>query len=1184
MNSRSLHTVLAVIAAVALLAGSAARAQDATGKVVGTVFDEQNAAIREANITVTNVATGIVNKTVSGDEGRYQVLSLPIASYTVTVEKAGFRTTVTKAYPLEINQSLRIDVTLKVGSSSERVEVSGAAAAVETYNSTVGASVTSRPIVDLPLNGRNVLDLARLQPGVTDQNDENGGAGSFSIAGGRTDSVTFLMDGGLNNDLLDNSVVFNPNPDAVEEFRIIENNYTAEYGRNGGGIISLVTKSGTNEYHGTAFDFARNDAFDANRFFNKLQGTPRDVLKRHQFGGTFGGPLGIPGLWTGKDKAFFFVDYQGQRQNALDRPSPQSVFSTFTPDEINGDFSHAGLNGGPDANVACFLSGLWHNTGDPTKPDGQPCTDPEGDVGQPNTYFQSDSNSAYNAIIDKNSIDKVANNYIAAGLVPVSATGSVSPTAVAKDNREELTAKVDYNITQGDHFSVSVGWNKLTQTSPFATDVSAPFPIEYVYKYYFTNIAYTKTFTGNLLNELRLTFQRSNTLQDQPLTHLPGPAQLQINVTPDQVTGPPYLYFYDSGLSLGFSFHGPTKLVGNTYSFSDNFTWVRGKHNLKFGFQFVPYQNNMVYDYFVDGNFNYYGSGTSVGSGTEFADFLMGLSDEYYQAPKAPTNIRTKSYYGFAQDEWKIGKRLVLNVGLRYEYSTPKRDTAGRSFSIIPGLQSTRFPNAPLGLVFPGDAGAPNGANFPARNNFGPRFGFAWDPQGDGRTSLRGGIGVFYDILKGEDNLQFNGQAPFFSTSDLFFNPPPAGGYISAPNIHEDPYGAAGVPNPFPSKPPASNIDFVNAGFIPFGGGSVYAVNPHLRTPYTYHYNLSLQRDLKHGFTGEVAYVGNTSHKLTGLKDVNPMVLGDPNANRVLNVQPNLQPEFGGYAFSYLDAFYNVGNESYNSLQSSLKKELRDNERLGSTYFILAYTFAHNIDNSSGFRNLSSNVPVGNPKLLRASSDLDVRHNFSFGGGWDLPFQNLWQSGPKRLTKGWSLYPIFSWRTGFPMDMRYFLARSGGRPGPSGYGDSELVGPNVIAPVAIYDPRKSVAVDHSGAWYFNGAMHEAPDGSTVASAFETDSLEALNSPGYVPTPSERTYGSYARNSLRGPGRTNLDMSFAKATNLTERMHLEIRADFFNAFNHAQFRKPDLNPLHSQFGEITDTYDPRIIQLAARIKF
>jgi outer membrane receptor protein involved in Fe transport len=1110
--------------------------QDTTGKVIGTVLDPQNAVVREAKVEVKNVGTGMVNTTTTDQDGKFQVLNLPIGSYNVTVEKQGFQKTVTKPYPMEINQSLRIDVTLAVGTTSQTVEVSGTAAQVETYNATLGASVTSRPLEDMPLNGRNILDLARLEPGVTDQNEENGAAGNFSIAGGRTDSVTYLLDGGSNNDLLNNGVVFDPNPDTVAEFRILESNYGAEYGRNAGGVISIVTKSGTNNYHGTAFDFIRNDALDANRYFNKRQNPiePGDTLKRHQFGGTFGGPVGFPGVFLAKDRAFFFVGYQGQRETLTDRPTT-TIVNAFTPAEINGDFSQSTYA----STVASFLTA--------------------------NSYFQPNPALAAQGIIDPTRIDSVAKSYIAAGIIPVSSSGTLHPTAPFKDNSEELIGKIDYNFTPSDRLSFTLGWNKDSQVLPFAGSAATPFPVQTVRKYWFLNAAYTKNFSTNLLNEFRATGQRRNTLQSKPLTHLPGPAELGIAVIPDQVTGPPILNFYGSNINLGFSYGGPTILIGNTFSFSDTLTWVRGRHNMKIGFQFAPYQNNTTYDYYVDGSFGYYGPDTSTGSGYDFADFLMGLPDEYYQAPKAPTNIRTKSYYGFAQDEWKVTKNLVLNFGLRYEYSTPKLDTLGRTFSILPGHQSQVFVNAPLGLVFPGDPGAPGGVNFPDRNDFAPRFGFAWDPKGNGRTSIRGGIGMFYDVLKGEDNLQFNGQVPFFSTSDLFFNSPPDG-YVSAPNIHSDPFNAAGVTNPFPSKPPDRNIDFDAAGFLPFGGSSVYAVDPHLRTPYTFHYNLSVQRDLGRGFAAEVSYVGSASHKLTGLKDGNPMILGSD--VRVLNAQPNVQYD---YSFSYLDTFENVGNEIYSSLQTSLKKQMTENKYFGSSYFTLAYTWSHNIDNSSGFREWSSNVPVGNPNLLRGSSDLDIRHNFSLGGGWDLPFHNFWPSAPKRLTKGWSLYPIVTVRTGFPMDMRYFLSRRRTRPGPSGYGDSQLVGPNVTGRVAFFNPRKTLASDGVGAMWFD------------TSVFETDSLVNAND-GSIPAPGDRTYGSYARNSLRGPGRTNVDMSFAKITNITEHVNLELRADFFNFFNHAQFYKPGLNPLQSNFGEITDTYDPRIIQVAGKIRF
>lgn len=274
--------------------------------IVGNVTDQSGASITGAKVTVQNVSTGNVQLTETDKDGFYQVLSLPIGSYNVTIENAGFRKQVFERQALQINQSLRLDARLEIGQQSESVEVKDQAAAIETINQTVGSTVVGVAIQQAPLNGRNVLDLAKLQPGVTETNGDSTAAGTFSIAGGRTGSVTFLLDGALNNDLLDNSVVFNPNPDTIAEFRILESNYSAEYGRNGGGVVSVVTKSGTNEFHGSAFEFLRNDALNANTYLNNSEGNPRDVLKRNQYGGTFGGPVL-------KDKLFFFVGYQWRR-------------------------------------------------------------------------------------------------------------------------------------------------------------------------------------------------------------------------------------------------------------------------------------------------------------------------------------------------------------------------------------------------------------------------------------------------------------------------------------------------------------------------------------------------------------------------------------------------------------------------------------------------------------------------------------------------------------------------------------------------------------------------------------------------------------------------------------------------------------------------------------------------------
>src|SRR5580704_17392013 len=349
---------------VVMLAAALSSAQDATGRIVGTVYDQQGAVIPAVRIAVTNIATQETRVATTSKEGTFQLLALPIGNYKVAAERTGFRTIVSQGQKLLINQVLRIDFKMEVGAESQTVDVGAEAAPVETVNPTLGQSITGRTLTNMPLNGRDMLDLALLQPGVTESNDDNEGAGKYSIAGGRTDSVTFLLDGGNNNDLLDNSNVLDPNPDAIEEFRILTSDYTAEYGRNGGGVISIVTKSGTNNIHGSLFEFIRNRDFDANDYFNNeaVPQLPRLDLKRNQFGATLGGPII-------KDKAFFFLAYQGQQQH---QAYPIIDSPVFTQQELAGNFSEAEPYDGivctnpagcPDPNVVTFLAANpWFTT------------------------------------------------------------------------------------------------------------------------------------------------------------------------------------------------------------------------------------------------------------------------------------------------------------------------------------------------------------------------------------------------------------------------------------------------------------------------------------------------------------------------------------------------------------------------------------------------------------------------------------------------------------------------------------------------------------------------------------------------------------------------------------------------------------------------------------------------------
>jgi hypothetical protein len=1141
-------------------------AQDTTGKIVGIVSDPSGGVVAGATVTVTNTGTQVARRTSTDRQGYYQVLELPIGRYEIAAEAAGFsRMVVAAKNSLEINQTLRIDLALTVGAVKDVVTVEGGASAVETENSTIGATVSGTAISELPLNGRNTLDLLATQPGVTPKdNDASRQAGQYSIGGGRSDSVTYLLDGGLNNHLINNDIVINPNPDAVAEFRVLQSNYAAEYGRGGGGIVSMVIKSGTNTVHGTAFDYLRNEDLDANTFFNNQQGIARQILKRNQYGFTVGGPVWLPHVVDGRNKLFFFFSYEGQKQNSNVQPGGQSnKITTFTPLEAQGNFSQA-ANGGPDPTVAKFLTA--------------------------NPWFQPSPTLASEAIIDPSRISSVALTYLKDELLPVSPAGFVFPEATAAANHSEYLGKLDYNIGMRDTLSATFAAQDTPNTAPFSGAASATtvngFPVSNDVAAYMGNVGYTHSFSPSTINVARFTAQRNNTKQNYPIGTQPSPAQLGVNITPDLVDGSPNINLEGSNLFAGYNPFGPANIVDNTFTFTDDFSWTRGSHLLKGGFLFSAYRDAMIYGYYLNGEFDFYGTGTSIGSGNDLADFLMGLPDDFQEYPNAPTNIRSHSFGGYVQDAWKISPRLTLNYGLRYEYNQPKYDTQGRSFSFVSGEQSTVFPGAPLGLLFPGDKGAPRGANWPDRTNFAPRLGFAWDVFGNAKTSVRGGAGIFYDILKAEDNLQFNGQAPFFGSAYLTFSQPD-GGYVSDPGILSNPFVAADAPNPFPSKPVNHQVNFANAGDLPIGGGNPFFVDPNLKTPRIYQYNVSVQQQFVNNLTMEAGYIGYVTHGLTGLTDIDPFQPGS--STRILDLQPG--PGLDG-AYTFMNEFQNIGRANYNALQTDLTKRLSDS-RFGNTFFTLSYTWSHVLDNESGYRQRNNFVPAANHNQFWASGDADIRQFLSLSGGWELPFQKL-TTHAGWFTKGWTLYPIVTWRSGFPLDVMAFpgTASSISSPGPSGAGDIQVVRADLVAAIQYMDPGafRTMTVNGtvngtpttaSGNYWFNPNSFSNLREQTLNNEANPGEATSVNPASLL---GQFTYGTFGRNVLRGPGAFNANLSIAKTFRLRETTELEFRMDAFNVLNNAEFGNPDTNIGDQSFGQISSTADPRILQVALHLKF
>lgn len=1147
-----------------------AMGQQATAVMAGTVRDSSGALVSGAKVTLKNSSTNTVHSTTTSKDGSYQFTFVPIGNYELTVEQQGFERYVHTGITLEINQNAKLDVALQVGSTSAVIEVQGDVTQVDTVSATLGKVETTQRIQDLPLAARDTMQLGLLQAGTFAPDQDDGSGNPFSVSGQRSESMTFLLDGADNNDFLGNNMVVDPNPDAVAEFKIITNNYEAEYGRTSGGIVNQVIKSGTNAIHGDLFDYFRNTALDAADYF--LQQAP--IFKYNIFGGTVGLPIR-------KDKMFLFASYQGARRREGQNPGLLTVLSV---QERTGDFSDLSI----------------------------PLADPTG--ASPGGYFPN----------NQVPVDPVMANYIKDFMpMPNFGTNGLVEDPVASLQEDQFIFRYDYNISPKDTLSAFYILDDQPQTFPFEVvkgastggDVPVGSGFKNQQRYQTGSISWTRTLSPTMLNELRFSADRVATRNAIPEDTTSPSALGFTTVTPDDPNGTaPPLITISGAVNLGPSPQGPTKIHDATFQYQDTFSWTRGKHSLKFGGDFRWIRNNFHYDFFNNGSFDF---GTySENTGYPLADFVGGFFDNYYQFSSAVYGIRSHQLYFFGQDEWKVAKNLSLDYGLRYEYNSPQIDPRNEIQGWFPGQQSKLYPDSPPDFLYAGDPGTPNrGLVYPDYRGLAPRFGFSWDMFGSGKLVMRGGIGIFYDLEDGALNLQFGGQAPFGYVANNYpcFTTTTGGGSCLGPNsgsFTSDPFQGI-YPDPYPFIAGGHLGQFFSPA-IPFA----YAVTPHFRTPYAENFNYGLQYQITKDTMVEAIYVGSLSRKAIASTNLNTPQISGSNPNNLLaqyqaavaaGTDPyfaiipdcarplaNCNANFIPTGATVVETNISEANSASNELQVTLDRRM--NHGVG---FRVAYTLAKTIDLTSGFRARSSTFTnPADPAFDRGLADFDATHRLVLSPVWEIPFGNHGSAWEKRIVGGWVVSTIASFQSGNPFTL---FSENGASESEIG-----LDRPDVVGPIQVFkNPRvlRSFSPNADG-------LHGSCISNTSPAPYwfdPTNLVCAAGPPVGQPVPANSsliaggvplfTYGNIGRNVLRGPGINNWDISIMKNFQLTESKSLQLQSNFFNAFNHVQFYGPTSNGGStggsSQFGQVsTDSSPssspyyrgPRILQFALKFYF
>ncbi|MGO8789916.1 MAG: carboxypeptidase regulatory-like domain-containing protein [Terriglobia bacterium] len=1113
VGRRLWNIAMAVALGLSILTLPAIVRAQATGTISGYVRDASGAVVPQAKVTATHVQHGTVYPANTNAEGFYNFPALDPGDYTVTVEKGGFERTVRTGLTLSVGQNLRVDAALTVGTVTQEVSVTAQAALVDTTSQTVSSLVDDRRIVDLPLDGRNIMSLAELVPGVLgvhapeSLSDARSGP-LMNTNGGRQNMNLFTFDGSFFNNPSRNTGMNYPPPDAIQEFRLLTSNFDAEYGRNAGSQAMVVTRAGTNALHGDVWEFLRNNDLNARNFFAATV----PAIKENQFGGAIGGPIK-------KDKAYFFGSYQGLRNR------PQGIANaTLVPSaaERTGDFT--------DLLPGTVLTNYTNpNTGVPyTTPTGAPCI--------------------ANNIVAPSCITAPATNLL--NYVPESPTGSVTSLGSSPVNNEMYLGRIDLNLSSKQTIFGHVFVDRNQSSDPFtgsniAGYNSATRPEET------DNIALNETYTfrPNLVNQVVVAFLRSTSTYHDNRSQ--APSAIGINM-------PDYDYYGTPGVSVSGSFSlqgdGYNIFKSNNLQVRDSLTWIHGRHEIKAGGEMLWL--HFLQRFIEQQNFQFNGTAT----GNPFADYLLGtFSADLLPFGLADNDDVTKAPSLFIQDRFKVAPRLTLTYGVRWEPNLFWADKHNRIDTVKLGAQSTVHPDAPPGIVFPGDTGITKAIVPPQWHSLAPRVGFAWDVFGDGKTSVRGGYGVFFNQLNADSESQQN--APYSGFISLYngnWTDPFASTLTTTqpPVILSGQFGCV-----HQAAPPG-----VNCPLFPLPVFGLF-VDGSLRTPYTQAWNLSIQRQISPSTMLEVAYVGNMGIKLNGLLNFNPAPFTPGTTydaatgleNTISNPSnDNTRALFEPGIIS--TSSWDLGNDFrswYHSFQVQATHRMAHGLSVTSSYTLSkAMDMCSVICEGCGC--------VSNPfhtHSVRGRASFDRRNAFVASWLWSSPakFSEHWKN---ELLGGWTFSGITTIQSGIPMTFN----NSGLDVAVDGTYAPQHAFPNGQR-IAMSHPNRNAMVGQ----FFNTNAFINPScsyNSTLAQGDPTYIETSNCTPFGVNYNMLGTFSPLGRDTLSGPALNSTDFAILKDIPITERYKFQFRSEFFNVFNQVSFNNPDVGVLDgAAFGTI-----------------